>query len=142
LDWEINSVTIWGKVFLGIGALYSRCCQGKGVLALGWSLGASQCGHEVGTLDGSADSRHECHNGMQMAADDGAGAALDRGSLSQEMGCSRRETRWAVGRREMGEKVGRERKMGVGGLGRLQKIIPKALYGYKIVFHFKTFYKS
>jgi hypothetical protein len=37
-------------------------------------------------------------------------------------------------------KVGRERKMG-GELGRLQRFGPMALQGYKILFHFKTFYK-
>jgi hypothetical protein len=53
---------------------------------VGWSLGASRYGHEVGTLDGGADSRHECRNGVQMAADDRVAASLDKGSLSQEMG--------------------------------------------------------
>jgi hypothetical protein len=91
----------------GIGALNSRCCQGKGVWALGWSLGASRYGHEVGTLDGSADSRHECRNGVRMAADDRVAASLDKGSLSQEMG---RE--WPIGPRQAvpGEKQGGPRK--------------------------------
>jgi hypothetical protein len=40
------------------------------------------------------DSRHECGDGVRMAADDGVRAALDRGSLSQEMG---RE--WPIGPR-------------------------------------------
>jgi hypothetical protein len=55
-----------------------------------------------------------------------------------EAGCSRRETRWATGIREMGEKVGQERKMGGGGIGRLQRIDPKALEGYKIFFLFQN----
>jgi hypothetical protein len=44
---------------------------------------------------------------------DGPGVANEA-----KAGCSRRETRWAMGGREMGETVGRERKMGRGGSGR------------------------
>jgi hypothetical protein len=45
---------------------------------LGWSLGASQCGHRVGTPDGGVDSRHEWRDSMRMAADGRVDTALDR----------------------------------------------------------------
>jgi hypothetical protein len=94
---------IRGKVFLGIGAPNSSCCRGKGVRALGWSLGASRCRHEVGTPDGGADSQHEWRDDVRMMADDMVGMALDRGSLSQEMGWE-----WPIGSRRAagGEKQG------------------------------------
>jgi hypothetical protein len=107
LDLDISSVTIWGKVFPRVGALGSSYCHGKGVQALGWSLGASRCGHKVGTPNGSVDSRHEWRDDVRMAADDGVGSALDRGSLSQQM-----DREWPIGLRRAahGEKQGGLRK--------------------------------
>jgi hypothetical protein len=54
--------------------------------------------------DGGADSRHEWRDDVRMAADSGVGAALGRGSLSQEMGRD-----WPFGPRRAahGEKHGR-----------------------------------
>jgi hypothetical protein len=82
LDWEISSVMIWGQVLPSVGAPNSSRCRGKGVRALGWNLGAPRCRHCVGTPDGGADSRHEGRDAVRMAADDGVGVALDKGSLS------------------------------------------------------------
>jgi hypothetical protein len=53
--------------------------------------------------DGGADSQHEWRDDVRMTADDMVGMALDRGSLSQEMGWE-----WPIGSRRAagGEKQG------------------------------------
>jgi hypothetical protein len=86
-----------------------------------------------------------------MAVDGGLGAVLDKGSLSQEMGQEwpMRPRRAAHGEKHgvpWGEgKWGRrwvgKGKRGEEGRAGLQRIGSEALQGYKILFHFKTFYK-
>jgi hypothetical protein len=60
LDLEISSVTIWGKVFPGIGALDSSYHQGGGrggVRPLGWSHGVTWGRHVGRQLEARSERR-------------------------------------------------------------------------------------